>query len=135
MDKHAPLVTKLVRNVENTQNLSIMMQLKLSVDMPEHSKDSRGNREMKLIKCYTTSKIDNTKKSLRIAKSGDFQNLISDSESDKKKNCFQICVSWCTTHRKKPIPEHTSSVALANEFKNYFREKVDKIQETFSDDI
>ena len=33
------------------------------------------------------------------------------------------------------MPEHTSSVALANGFKNYFRQKVDKIQETFSDEI
>ena len=31
--------------------------------------------------------------------------------------------------QENPMPEHTSSVALANEFKNYFRQKEDKIQE------
>ena len=77
---------------------------------------------------------DDYQHSLSKAKTDNLCRTVSENERDQKA-LYRTMNKIMHRNQANPLPEHSSSVQLANDFSDYFRSKVDRIQEQFDDDL
>ncbi len=64
---------------------------------------------------------------LNSSRSSHLTDMISSAGNDAKK-LFGIVNTLCNNSRDTPLPDHDSELALANEFGQFFQDKISKIQ-------
>ena len=67
---------------------------------------------------------------INTAKSGYYCNLVKDSAGDQKK-LYTLVNKITHKVRSTPLPDHESTKDLANDFNNFFAEKIEKIRQNF----
>ena len=127
LDKHAPLITRNVPKQLKPQWIDVGFM------------KSRSKRR-KLEKIWRKNKTDENRKNnveqrnlcsqLSFPKQQTYYSKLVDASSDNQKSLFKIVDELLDKKSKQILPTHTDPLKLANEFNEYYVEKIDKLQET-----
>ena len=133
IDKHAPLITR---------NVSKNVKPKW---VDEEFIRSRAKRR-KLEKAWQKNKYDKIKRRQYIEQrelcaqmskrkqQEYYTKLINESNNDQK-TLFKIANTILNKKNNRILPNHTNPIDLANEFNNYYIDKIDKIRETITETV
>ena len=77
-----------------------------------------------------SAKRSNYMKILRKAKVDHFNFIIKENENDQRQ-LFKVVKGLCGSFNESPLPEHDSKKELAENFGQFFVEKIDKIRDNF----
>ena len=126
LDVHAPLRKKVmsVRELRPWYNNNIAQEKKL------RRKKERIWRKAKSTDSWNQYKLQRNKvsKLLNDSKRNYFNNLIEQNIYNTKE-LFKIMNGLLDNTKKNPLPDHSSSLDLANEFNNFFIDKIKNIRE------
>ena len=129
-DKWAPTVQKEIR-IEDTSKgwfCQDVQRAKTNLRKAEKKMKQNPTDETKLnYKRLRKIKEDTIQKS----KENYFRSKIENSSSDPKTLYKELNYLLGKNNKNQDLPEHSSEKELANEFKNYFLAKVDKISQSF----
>ncbi|MCH2405859.1 MAG: hypothetical protein MK200_06665, partial [Nitrosopumilus sp.] len=100
---------------------------------------SRSKRR-KLEKIWRKNKTDENRKNyieqrnvcanLSTAKQQSYYSKLVEASSNNQKSLFKIVDELLDKKKEKILPTHTDALKLANQFNDYYVEKIDKIRET-----
>lgn len=129
LDSHAPVVKRSVKvqNREQWYDNEIHNQ-KVKCRRAERSwRKSNSTDDFKIYK-----EIKNMfNKTLVGKKTAHFSKLIKANEYNQKE-LFRIVQKLTNSKKENPLPDYTCKKELANDFSQFFKEKIDKIRSTFS---
>ncbi len=123
MNKHAPIITKTIRLVPHApwfdaEYASLRRQRRKAENMFRKTGNQADEAEYNRLRTQTTSLAQSKKKS-----------YINDklSTNISSKNLYAIVNNLLDNNQEPALPSSTSDITLANNFKTYFSDKVNKI--------
>ena len=131
LDKHAPLITKHIKNKPKDPwvNDDLLEELRLVRRLERKWRKSKLNPDKNT---YEQSK-ERAFKHFAAARSRYLEDFVEENNADQG-TLFKAINKIMHRKNENPLPEHESSLDLANEFSDFFQEKVAKIRQNFSED-
>lgn len=129
LDQHAPVITCREKNKESMPWYIDEIKTEKRM-MRRHERKWRKSKSNEHYKSFCAQKTKYAK-TIRNSKITYYNTLVRTNENDQKV-LFKIVKDLSKKTKETPLPAHESKEDLANEFGNYFIEKIDKIRENFS---